>query len=228
MTPAYRFGLLLMVAVAALTTIGCQDEGKIRQLERERQFLISTNADLEQKLAQTQQANSNLDTELTRVRADVDQLRQDLYRTQGDYEAAQMAVTQVGAAGGDWVATSGGDMITVGSDILFGSGKAELTADGKRRLDRIVQDLTSTYSVRMIRVFGHTDSDPIRQTAKLWEDNLDLSSNRAMAVTRYLVARGIPLQRIETVGMADAKPVASNGTREGKAKNRRVEIYAVE
>ena len=94
-------------------------------------------------------------------------------------------------------------------------------------LDQVVQDLQSTYSGRTVRVVGHTDADPIRRTRNLWTDNLDLSSNRAMAVTRYLVTQGVSLQRIETVGMADSRPVASNGTSDGKAKNRRVEILAV-
>jgi len=78
-----------------------------------------------------------------------------------------------------------------------------------------------------VRVMGYSDSDPIVKTKKLWKDNLDLSANRAMEVTRYLWSRGIPAERIETVGMGSTHFVQPNKTKAGKAANRRVEIHVV-
>ena len=78
-----------------------------------------------------------------------------------------------------------------------------------------------------MRVYGYTDSDPIKRSARLWKDNLDLSANRAMAVTRELRKLGIPAESIETVAMGATRSVAPNRTKADKAKNRRVEIVVV-
>jgi outer membrane protein OmpA-like peptidoglycan-associated protein len=224
----------LIVTVLAVAVVGCGCDGgtdRITALENANRVLTQDNAEMENKLARCHQRQSELGTDLMGARADLSQAQRDVRLAEEQARAAQEALAGIGAGGGDpapgWVATTAGHMITVGSDILFASGKAELTNEGKRRLDQIAGDLQSSYSGRTVRVVGHTDGDPIRRTRNLWTDNLDLSSNRAMAVTRYLVGQGVSLQRIETVGMADSRPVASNSTTDGKARNRRVEILAV-
>jgi chemotaxis protein MotB len=118
-------------------------------------------------------------------------------------------------------------MVTVGADILFSSGKADLTSGGRAALDKIVGDLKSHYAGMTVRVYGHTDTEPIRKSKKLWQDNLDLSANRAMAVARYLVSKGISAKNVEVVAMGENHPVADNATAAGKAKNRRVEIVVL-
>ena len=232
MTPTRWCGLMMTVLAVAVVGCGCNgDSNKITSLENQNRVLTDTNGQLEDKLARCHQRQSELSNDLMVARADMSQAQREARLAQEQARAAQEALAGIGSGGGEpapgWVATSAGHMITVGSDILFASGKAELTNQGKQRLAQIVQDLQSTYSGRTIRVVGHTDSDPIRRTRNLWTDNLDLSSNRAMSVTRYLVEQGVSLQQIETVGMADSRPVAGNGTSEGKARNRRVEILAV-
>ena len=116
---------------------------------------------------------------------------------------------------------------TVGADVLFPSGRASLTAAGKRALDGIIGKLRDSYSGMTVRVYGYTDSDPIVKSKKYWQDNLDLSANRAMAVTRYLREKGLDSSRIETIAMGPTNPVAPNKTATGKAKNRRVVIAVV-
>ena len=232
MTSTRWFGLTVTVLAVALVGCGCNGDGnRVSTLENANRVLAEENEEMEQKLARCHQRQSELGNDLMNARADLSQAQRDVRLAEEQARAAQEALAGIGSTGGDpapgWVATTAGHMITVGSDILFASGKAELTNEGKRRLDQVVQDLQSTYSGRTVRVVGHTDADPIRRTRNLWTDNLDLSSNRAMAVTRYLVTQGVSLQRIETVGMVDSRPVASNGTSDGKAKNRRVEILAV-
>ena len=71
-------------------------------------------------------------------------------------------------------------------------------------------------------VVGHTDTEPIKKSS--WKDNLELSAQRALSVTRYLMDHGIPDKQVEASGCGSARPVASNSTADGKAKNRRVEI----
>ena len=119
------------------------------------------------------------------------------------------------------------DKVSVGSDILFASGKATLTSKGKAALANIVADLKGSYAGLPVRVYGYTDSDPIKRTKNLWQDNLDLSANRAMAITRHIVSKGIKAESVETVAMGATRFVAKNDTSASKAENRRVEIVVI-
>jgi len=123
------------------------------------------------------------------------------------------------------VRTSGETMtVTLPDKVLFTSGSAELKGAAKAVLDKVAGVLNRDYASHMIRVEGHTDNQPIRRTKKLWQDNWDLSCNRAMAVARHLVGKGIDPKRIYAAGFAYHQPVASNATAAGRARNRRVEI----
>jgi outer membrane protein OmpA-like peptidoglycan-associated protein len=77
------------------------------------------------------------------------------------------------------------------------------------------------YDQTLIDVEGHTDSTGSRG------HNQDLSERRALSVARYLGAQGVDQRRFSVRGYADTEPVASNATPEGRAQNRRVEIYLV-
>jgi outer membrane protein OmpA-like peptidoglycan-associated protein len=70
-----------------------------------------------------------------------------------------------------------------------------------------------------VRIIGHTDNTGTYQI------NQPLSENRAMSVRNYLIGKGIDGSRINTSGVADSQPAASNATAAGRAQNRRVEIY---
>ena len=106
--------------------------------------------------------------------------------------------------------------------ILFDSGKATLKSATINELDRILAVLKQKYSGKDVDVVGHTDTDPIKKSN--WKDNWELSSQRALSVARYLMDHGIPDKQVEASGCGPARPVASNGTADGKSKNRRVEI----
>jgi len=112
--------------------------------------------------------------------------------------------------------------VTLPNEILFDSGKATLKQATSRELDHILSVLRSKYSGRQIDVVGHTDTDPIKKSP--WKDNWELSSERALTVVRYLIQRGIPENQIRASGCGEARPIASNATAAGKARNRRVEI----
>ena len=118
--------------------------------------------------------------------------------------------------------TAGTITVTVSDDILFDSGKAGLKKTTITELDHISSVLQSKYASKQIDVVGHTDSDPIKKSK--WKDNWELSSQRALTVTRYLVKRGMDEEQIRAVGCGEARPVASNATGSGKTRNRRVEI----
>ena len=112
--------------------------------------------------------------------------------------------------------------VTLPNAILFDSGKATLKKATSVELDHIKSVLQSKYPSKRIDVVGHTDADPIKKSK--WKDNWELSAQRALAVVRYLLKRGIDKDKIRAVGCGASQPIASNSTASGKAKNRRVEI----
>lgn len=114
--------------------------------------------------------------------------------------------------------------LTLSSEALFSAGKAQLKKTGYAELDRALSVLKQRYPGAEIDVVGHTDSDPIKKTKSKWKDNWELSAERALSVVRYLESQGIPGERLRAVGCGQSRPVASNASTAGKAKNRRVEI----
>ena len=110
-------------------------------------------------------------------------------------------------------------------NVLFDSGKADLKPDSMEILDSISEILNmDEFKERLIKVEGHTDTDPILYTSE-FPTNWELSSTRSSNVLRYLVEkRGIEGNRISLSGYSYYRPIAPNDTPENKAKNRRVDI----
>lgn len=219
--------MILLLAGVALASNACgseQEAAQIAALTDQNDRLKAQNNDYREQLAACQNENQAFQNELADKDGIISQKNQTIAELQGQLAEKPEQVTVVAE---EWTATPFGDKIAVGSDVLFSSGRAKLTRNGMAKLDKVVRDLKSNYSGLPVRVYGYTDSDPIKKTKKLWADNLDLSANRAMAVTRYLRKNGIDAERIETIAMGQTHPVASNSTRDGKARNRRVEIMAV-
>jgi chemotaxis protein MotB len=121
-----------------------------------------------------------------------------------------------------WDPALGTITVTLPNTILFDSGKATLKSTTSRELDQIVSVVKQKYANKDIDVVGHTDTDPIQKSP--WKDNLELSAQRALSVTRYLIDHGISDKQVRADACGAARPVASNSSATGKAKNRRVEI----
>lgn len=121
-------------------------------------------------------------------------------------------------------AAEGTITVTLPNSILFDSGQATLKKDSESKLTSIYSTLKQKYAGKNIEVVGHTDTDPINKTKDLWKDNWELSAQRALTVTRYLVSKGLPEKQIEAVACGEARPVVSNTSDANKAKNRRVEV----
>ncbi|NQT22423.1 MAG: OmpA family protein [Candidatus Omnitrophica bacterium] len=116
-----------------------------------------------------------------------------------------------------------GLVITLADNILFDSGKAEIKDDAKPVLNKICKVIKSKAADKNIGVEGHTDNVPIKHSG--WKSNRELSTARANNVYHYLIDVGklIPA-KLTTMGYGEFKPVVSNDTEDGRAKNRRVEI----
>ena len=110
--------------------------------------------------------------------------------------------------------------VTYAADAFFDFDKSALKAEGKAKLDDLVGKVKGI-NLEVIIAVGHTDS--VGADAY----NQKLSVRRAEAVKAYLVSKGIEKNRVYTEGKGEKQPVADNKTKEGRAKNRRVEIEVV-
>ncbi len=116
-------------------------------------------------------------------------------------------------------------MLSLESSTLFSSGSATLRARGKSLLKKIAGNLRR-HTNREVQVQGHTDNVPISgRLADRWESNWELSAARATRVARYLVEVGnVDPRRISAAGLGEFRPIADNKTKDGKRKNRRINI----
>ena len=110
--------------------------------------------------------------------------------------------------------------VTFAADAFFDFDKSVLKPEGRAKLDDLVSKIRDI-NLEVIIAVGHTDS--IGTDAY----NQRLSVRRAEAVKAYLVSKGIERNRVYTEGKGEKQPVADNRTKEGRAKNRRVEIEVV-
>ena len=110
--------------------------------------------------------------------------------------------------------------VTYAADAFFDFDKAVLKPEGKAKLDDLASKVKAI-NLEVIIAVGHTDS--VGSDAY----NQKLSIRRAEAVKAYLVSKGIDKSRVYTEGKGEKQPVADNKTKEGRAKNRRVEIEVV-
>ena len=107
--------------------------------------------------------------------------------------------------------------------VLFDSGKATVREEAKPILEKVAQVLKEELLQQPIGIEGHTDNEPIRRSR--WKDNWELSLARARAVVTYLVEhQGVDPRHVAATGYGEYRPIASNGTTDGRRANRRVEI----
>ncbi len=172
--------------------------------------LSSTLRSREEELAVTAAALVAQSKRVDEMQGAYDGLVSDL---QAEVEQGQILISQLGE----------GLRVNVSQDILFPSGSAVLSAEGRKVLSSVAARLKELdYDVA---VEGHSDNMPIRGgLAKRYPTNWELAGARAASVVRLFVKRGIPADRLTAVSHGDAQPVVSNDTAEGRARNRRIEI----
>jgi chemotaxis protein MotB len=113
-----------------------------------------------------------------------------------------------------------GITVEINASTLFPSGEARLQPASVEALAQVARVLAGTDNP--IQVEGHTDNVPISSPA--YPSNWELSSARAGSVVRLLAEQGVPPSRMVAIGYADNKPLDTNATVEGRARNRRVNV----
>jgi outer membrane protein OmpA-like peptidoglycan-associated protein len=106
------------------------------------------------------------------------------------------------------------------NNLFFDFAEHNLLPESYPELERLVKSMQENANMK-IKIDGHTDNVGTHQA------NMELSTKRADAVKQFLVSKGVAENRIQTKGFGATKPIASNNTDEGRAKNRRVECTIV-
>jgi chemotaxis protein MotB len=141
------------------------------------------------------------------------------------YRDLQARFKQLVATGALEVQFRNGQMtLKLPSGVLFPSGSADLSKEGKATLAKVTEVLLA-FKDRRFLVAGHTDNVPIK--TKAFPNNWYLSSARAVSVLEFMVGAGFPADKLAAAGYADKDPVGDNGTPAGKEQNRRIEIILV-
>lgn len=115
-------------------------------------------------------------------------------------------------------------VVVLATDILFASGSASLSKDGRGAITEVAQVL-KTIPQRAFQVEGHTDTVPIATVQ--YPSNWELAAARAITVLKAMVDAGLPSERVSAASIGETRPVAPNDSPEGKAQNRRIEIIIV-
>lgn len=111
-------------------------------------------------------------------------------------------------------------ILTIFDGKTFRSGQDIIHDVSHSIIDNLIKEISASPNSRIL-IEGHTDNIP---TGKISSDNMDLSRRRARAIANILILHGVPATRISIIGYGDKRPIVSNATDEGRAKNRRVEV----
>jgi flagellar motor protein MotB len=152
-------------------------------------------------------------------------------RTKREEESSRLAALEKAMAGplAEGRVTLVDGKIGIRGSVLFDLSSAELRPEGQELIKSLAEPLRVYLEAHdeAIMVSGFTDNSPLIPRPNGIKDNWELSSQRALTVTRSLVSAGLPPEAIFAAGFGDTHPVAPNDTPENRAKNRRVEISPI-
>lgn len=198
---------LCTLALITLAT-GCGPDAKDQKISD----LTAENQQLKNELGERERQFNDAIVRENEARGTIDELNRELAKFRAG-NGDKVAKTD------GWITMPSFDMISVPGSVLFASGKADLTAQGRSKLAQMASDIRSRYSDRDIYVFGFTDNDPIRKSK--WKDNWELGAARSLTVVRALRDLGISNESLVQANCSQYRPKGN------KAESRRVEFYAV-
>jgi chemotaxis protein MotB len=212
-----RIGLMWAVLVS-----GCVSNAKYAELQVKYD-------DLENR---SSSSSSEMSTQLERAAEQVDELEGKLDKVKAHFqrrvERADALRTELKPLVDRGVLelrlVEGQVTLGLGSDVLFASGSATVSDDGKEFLSRVAGAL-SKKTEASIQVQGHSDSQPI--SSRSFPSNWHLAAARAIAVVDVMVQAGLPAEQVYAASYGDTRPIATNDTADGRALNRRIDIALV-
>ncbi|MCK6439650.1 MAG: OmpA family protein [Planctomycetes bacterium] len=226
-----RIGLLALASVAATLGIGCVSTTAHDHLVERVNNEQDLNTAMREELLRVQNQLADADRQILEYQEALKAAQAKPADTSLDVSALDALMAEIrkelgGTTGGWDLASNGavGTRLDDNNELLFKSGSWTLNDTAKKSLDKIAGDIKKFLEGRpdfVVRIDGHTDSDPIKSLKKEGiESNLELSFNRANAVLKHLVAAGVPEARCSVMTFGEHRPVAKE-----KKNNRRVEIW---
>jgi chemotaxis protein MotB len=215
------------------------DAAQLAAAQKQQADTEAARKDLEAKLADAQKRSDELNKLLQGTAADKDKLDKLLQASNSQLEelAKQKAAADARAATYKSLTDKLSSMISAGklsvkirkgrmlislpNDVLFDSGSATLKKAGQDAVAQVAQALAE-FSDRQFLVAGHTDDQPIH--TRRFPSNWELSTERAVTVTRFLIEKGMKPDSLGALGYGEFDPVVPNDSPEHRAQNRRIEI----
>ncbi|HCF58567.1 MAG TPA: endoflagellar motor protein [Myxococcales bacterium] len=183
-------------------------------LEAEKSAMLSDTSRLQASIEEMKSALADLARRKAEADARIAEFKSLLGRFKSLIDAGKLRVKMA----------DGRMVVELASDVLFASGSANLSKDGRASIAEVAQ-LLAEIPDRKFQIEGHTDNVPI-STAQ-YPSNWELASARAVTVLKTMVDAGMPIERISAASYGDSKPALPNDTSEGRAANRRIEIVVV-
>lgn len=200
-----------------------------KQLE---EILKAKSDTLSKNISEARQQIAELKTENSKLADDLAELQKakeaKVLEVSGTYEHLLANMKNEIAKGQVTISELKGKLtVNMEAAILFDSGRADVKAEGLDILNKMVETLKGVGD-KAIRIEGHTDTVQITGAlAHTFSTNWELSAARAINVTKFLQQQGIDPGNLSAAAFAEYKPVADNASKEGRAKNRRIEITLV-
>jgi len=203
-----------------------KDKEELEQVLKAKSDTLSQNiSDLRQKVANLEGENRKLKEDIAALQRVKEEKVKEVSNT---YEQLLQNMKSEIAKGQVTISELKGKLtVNMEAAILFDSGKADVKSDGLEILFKMVETLKSVKD-KAIRIEGHTDNVQISGALmRQFPTNWELSAARAINVAKYLQQQGLDPAILSAAAFAEYKPVADNDTKEGRAKNRRIEITLV-
>ncbi len=202
------------------------DKKQLEGILKAKSDILSKNiSELRQQVADLKVENSRLSDEIVELQKAKEEKVKEV---SGTYEQLLTNMKNEIAKGQVTISELKGKLtVNMEAAILFDSGRADVKPEGIEILNKMVETLKSVKD-KAIRIEGHTDNVQISGALlRTFPSNWELSAVRAINVTKFLQEQGIDPVNLSAAAFADYKPVADNSTKEGRAKNRRIEITLV-
>ncbi len=212
--------------LSGVATSLTKDKMELEQVLKAKSDTLSRNiSDLRQRVSDLEAENAKLKEDIVTIQKVKEEKVKEV---SGTYEQLLENMKSEIAQGQVTISELKGKLtVNMEAAILFDSGKADVKPDGIAILHKMIDTLKAVKD-KAIRIEGHTDNVQITGAlTKQFATNWELSAARAINVTKYLQQQGIDPAILSAAAFSEFKPVADNSTKEGRAKNRRIEITLV-